>query len=457
MTNKKFICLLMAVCLCAGLMPMMLLRMSIVAEGASSGGSYSNCDSSDPDHVHKVTFMNMPEGESNNTILGTGAVNSMGYLAIGGMPMPPKPASLPLAPENYITKWYTDQDEYIYHGMSISECKTAYPVWTEKPGYTTDISSAIPNGMSLEGPYIYDEDEDVMMTPAEAGYIHEYGDAAYYLLIDETSDKTGPMSAFDHVEKLKVKAKGWTNGGDIVEGVSVVKRKVDVDVLFNNGEGIKHYNCADVLLRNNCESGYYYFLEIKIGEKESTSETDVIGVVEFDRKADSKKGIGKIDESSHDIEFSAFYEYSWITKTPTITEDTVDLEWGNTYALKFDYDEEVELSFGNPNGGNNEGTFEVDISGQGKVLLRYSTDPVEAVSAANEGADIDYLIFNNVKFNRTGTFTYEMENGAHAYRIIDGKLVEIENCYDESEEAFIFHTNRLEAYVFADRELVNPA
>ena len=212
---------------------------------------------------------------------------------------------------------------------------------------------------------------------------------------------------------------------------------MDVEELFQRAEDAPTlYECAQILNRYNCESGYYYFLKIDLGEKQSTAETDVIGVVEFNRKADSKKHIAKIDESSHDIDFSVFYEYSWITKFPTIDSDRVDLEWGTTYALKFDYDEEVELSFGNPNGGNNEGTFEVDISGQGKVLLSYTTDPVEAIAAANEGAEMDYLIFNNVKFNRSGTFTYEMDNGAYAYRIVDGKLVEIPGCYDESEDAF---------------------
>jgi len=327
-----------------------------------------------------------------------------------------------------------------------------------------NVPSAIENGMGIAGPYIYDEDLDIMMTPGEAGHVHEYGDYAYYLIIDEASmnedgSLVGPMSDKDYAEKLKVKANGWTNGGDIVEGVDVIKCKVNVDALLEQENASpKRYECASIIADDyGYESGYYYFLEIDLGEKNSTAETDVIGVVEFNRKADNKKGIGKIDESSHDIDFSVFYEYSWLTKWPTISSDRVNFEWDTTYALKFDYDEEVELSFGTPNGGNNEGTFEVDISGQGKVLLRYSTDPVEAISAANEGADIDYLLFNNVKFNRTGTFTYEMENGAHAYRIVDGKLVEMGNCYDESEEAFVFNTNRLEAYVFADRALENPA
>jgi hypothetical protein len=38
----------------------------------------------------------------------------------------------------------------------------------------------------------------------------------------------------------------------------------------------------------------------------------------------------------------------------------------------------------------------------------------------------------------------------------DGTMVEMPGCYDDSEDAFVFKTNTLESYVFADRALVNP-
>ena len=68
-----------------------------------------------------------------------------------------------------------------------------------------------------------------------------------------------------------------------------------------------------------------------------------------------------------------------------------------------------------------------------------------------------FVNFNNVKFNRTGEFCYEMEDGVACYKVVDGALVEIPGAeYDEADEAFYFNTRVLGSYVFANAELVNP-
>ena len=66
-----------------------------------------------------------------------------------------------------------------------------------------------------------------------------------------------------------------------------------------------------------------------------------------------------------------------------------------------------------------------------------------------------FINFNNVKFNRTGEFTYELEDAAAAYKVVDGALVEIPGLEIEDDE-FFFNTRTLGSYVFADAELVNP-
>ena len=495
MNNKKFICLLLAVCLCAGMLPMVVLAGNYWNNIKTQTSDYSK-NGTPPKITITQTF------DPNNNTITLKATNQVSYPSYGAL-------EWFVNGEKNKDKLTGNSFESLNDGQNVADATYVFVDSSNSPinddeltinnvtkdmngieimaayvdsshniagsdnfcaNITLDVSSisgglpgATANGMGLAGPYIYDEEIDVMMTPDEAGHIHEYGDAAYYLLIDEVSDFHGPMSDKDYVDKLKVKVKGWTDGGEIVEGVDVVKCKVDVDAEYvvNNAAYGSRYDCGMLIDYYGCGSGYYYFLKIDIDEKESISETDIIGTVEFNRKADEDRNgnkIGKIDESRHDIEFAAFYEFNWLNPDfPTIVSDRENFEWGNTYALKFDNDEVVELSFGTPNGGNNEGIFEVDVSGQGKILLSYSTDPVEAIAAVNEGADMDFLVFNNAKFNRTGVFTYEMDNGAYAYRIVNGKLVEMPGCYDKSEEAFVFNTNRLEVYVFADRALVNPA
>ena len=105
----------------------------------------------------------------------------------------------------------------------------------------------------------------------------------------------------------------------------------------------------------------------------------------------------------------------------------------------------------------NEGTFTVDVSGQGKLFVMYDTKAVDAIVDANPGVKMHFVNFNGAKFNRTGEFAYEMEDGVAAYKVVDGALVAIPGCeYDEADEAFYFNTRVLEKYVFANAELVNP-
>ncbi|MBQ4538782.1 MAG: hypothetical protein II995_04150 [Oscillospiraceae bacterium] len=70
---------------------------------------------------------------------------------------------------------------------------------------------------------------------------------------------------------------------------------------------------------------------------------------------------------------------------------------------------------------------------------------------------MNFVNFNDVKFNRAGEFVYEMEDGVAAYVIHDGVVTKMADCYDAAEEAFVFHTNVLCNYVFANAELVIPA
>ena len=312
------------------------------------------------------------------------------------------------------------------------------------------VGGASGSGITLYGPYSYGADENVMYTETESDEAFEYGEPVYYLIYDETEGDVLSDHAF--VEKLKAKV-DWNMNGDIVESVQVIKRYADVD----NSTAAGAADCRGHLP----ESGYYYFLEIMIADKETTSETDVAGVVEFNRKKNSKKNVGQIKDCEIELDFTVFYPNNY-NSDGSIVSDRADLEWDTEYALKFDCDDEVELSFGSPSGGNNEGTFTVDVSGQGKLYLVYTTDPIAAIEAANPDADMDFLIFKGigdagVRFNRAGQFVYEMENGGYAYKIVDGKLVEIADCYSASAEEFSFTTNTLGAYVFSDRALNQPA
>jgi len=289
----------------------------------------------------------------------------------------------------------------------------------------------------------YDADDDAM----NLGAALEYGDTAYYCLKIE-----GEMvSDYALVEKLKVKAE-FELGEELVESVSLVKKYVN----WAKSEGGYSNNPAD----------YYYFIAVKTAYKEGVVDADIVGTLEFNRKDIDKDDapanlvkesmLYEIDDCEVDIEFNVFYDNNWLGDAEKYLVDGKDIviKYDGEYALKFDSDEEVEITFGK-SGEENEGTFTVDASGQGKVFVKYNTKADEAIVAANPGVKMFFVNFNNVKFNRTGEFVYEMEDGVAAYKVVDGALVEIPGLEIDDGE-FSFNTRVLESYVFADAELVNP-
>ena len=134
----------------------------------------------------------------------------------------------------------------------------------------------------------------------------------------------------------------------------------------------------------------------------------------------------------------------------------VVIEYNTAYVLKFDCDDEVEIAFGGDGDNSNEGVFTVDVSGMNKLFVAFDTDPNESIAAANEGAQMYFVNFNGIQFNRSGEYVYELEGAAAAYQIVDNKLVEIPDVKIADDE-IVFKTRVLGNYVFAKSALVNPA
>lgn len=319
--------------------------------------------------------------------------------------------------------------------MSMAAVSFAAPVKKTATGGSQNTA------LSLVGPYKYDGDLDSGKGDIKDAII-EYGKAAYW----QIQYNNLAVEDYKAVEKLKVKAK-WEMGADIVEGLSIVKKRV-----ASKTNGGSDYDMPN--------GNYAYFVEVKTAAKETTTDTDIVGTLTFNMKASDDNGNLKFDDAKIDITTNVFFDKNYLTGTKpyTIEGDRDNLKYDTKYLLKFDYDDEVELSFGNTNGGDNEGTFTVDVSGQGKILFQYNTKADEAIAAANPGAKLKFINFNGAKFNRTGEYAYEWEDGKYAYQIVDGKLTAIPGCeYDDSDDTFYFSTRALGSYVFSDVELVDAA
>lgn len=294
-------------------------------------------------------------------------------------------------------------------------------------------------------PFDYDADTNIMILDASG---IEYGDTVYFNIYDDydyssDSDYTfggDRIASSKFMDSVKIKTK-FEMGEELVESVELVKMRASIggDDEFSE-----------------------YFIAVKLVDKAVTAEADVVGTFTINRKALKAKDTGldydiaKVDDMEVDFAFPVFFERNWTNGAyDCLVDGDTDLVYDEAYALKFDYDDEVELSFGGANGGLNEGVFTVDVSGQGKVFLKWNTEADEAIAAANEGAELRFVNFGGAKFNRAGEFVYELEDAAAAYEIVDGKLVEIPGV-EIADDEISFRTNKLGSYVFAKSALVNP-
>ena len=308
-------------------------------------------------------------------------------------------------------------------------------------------------------------------------FVIEYGKAAYFPILgfdrndyeldgSEAVLKEGAemhlISRQEVVDGLKVKV-DYEQGRELVESVAVVKKFVE-NLAFD----------GSIVDKRDAVPGYYYFIEFKIVPKDTTSDADIVATVELNKskKGDDSIGTGsnkvdlnyKVKDMERDITINVGYERSYyaakvldsgyytenaqeLMVTTDSVGDSIALAPDDPYLLKFDYDDEVEFTFG-AFADQNEGVFTVDVSGQGKVLLYYTTILDDGIAAANPDAKIFALNFNNTKFNRTGEFTYEGEDFEYAYQVMEDGSLKLLGEFDGEEISF--KTRVLGRYLFSD-------
>lgn len=302
-------------------------------------------------------------------------------------------------------------------------------------GFSTD---------GIQGPRIYVGENDYVCrpkgcAPLEGDYFvidrdgAEYGSTVFLELTHAKDDWEN--FSLDMIRNMKVKAE-WEEGGDLVEAVSV--------------EIVRSLSWS---LEDSTFEAYFPALVIKLKESTATTDADLIGTVTLNKKKGDQPY--HIKDAEIEVQFSICHYNNYLRYEELLIDHDQEIIYpGEPHLLKFDYDDEVELSFGSE---SNEGTFTVDVSGQGKVLMLFDTMPNAAVEAANPNANMLFIGFNHVKFNRTGEFFYETETGKYIYELVDGMPVEIAGAeYDEADEGFRFHTRVLGNYVISDIPLVAP-
>lgn len=347
------------------------------------------------------------------------------------------------------------------------------------PTYKVDGSNVYGPVVGVYGPLTYNNDDKMLNISGKAiesgSYtgtnaikdIVEYGDTAYYALLTFVPNSgvaqngaaiagtdQGSFSIFSEAEivsSLKIKTK-WEQGSDIVNSVSVVKKKVS-NSLTTPQVGTENKVYADATAMNldkigyTTPGGYYYFLAIDVKDSSSTSDTDVIGTVTL-----TKSSNPKVTDYMFDVNLTVNWKESYLSVDEyTVTGDISDLKANTTYSFKFDSDEEIELGFGT------DSYFRVDVSGQGKLLLSYDNTFNSKIAAKYPLAELNFWNGNGATFNRTGQMFIKANNSYEKfiYQLnSDGSLSEVTGAtYDKSDEGFYFYTRTLGSYVLSDTEL----
>ena len=325
------------------------------------------------------------------------------------------------------------------------------------------------------GPLTYDADDKAL-----GDGVVEYGETAYYILVEgqvagpftkdnngDTVDPADPtytkalVTESETVTGLKIKA-SWEEGKGLVKDVSIVKKKVANSTMHDDDplkdeDGIA-YECIETLLGSALAgtytpNKYYYFVAVSTNASTSTADADIIGTLTL-----SKSKHPKVDDLDLEITVNVGWENTYNSSDPDIKENLTvtssivsDIEAETYYALKFDFDDEVDFEFAD------DSIFTVDVSGQSKLLLYYDTQFNSKIAAKYPLAELNFWNGNGAKFNRVGEMFIPVKEdyAQFLYQLnADGTLSEVPGAeYDEYDEGFYFNTRVLGTYVISDMEL----
>ena len=99
--------------------------------------------------------------------------------------------------------------------------------------------------------------------------------------------------------------------------------------------------------------------------------------------------------------------------------------------------------------------FEVDVTGQGKLNLKWNNDFNKEFAAMYDYANIDFINFEKEPtFNKNGTVYIYADEDEFVYEVSADGAKEIKGLkWDEDYEAWTFKTRTLKSYAISDVEL----
>ena len=198
------------------------------------------------------------------------------------------------------------------------------------------------------------------------------------------------------------------------------------------------------------DSGYVYAVTFTLPESAVTKDSDLAGKVSVYKSTSDLRDETQTQYIS--VNFGATYGYNEDTLENLIDVDMKDAEivvFKDALVNGDGLEGEYSMNFGDLM------EFEVDVTGQGKLNLKWNTDFDPEFAAMYDYANIDFITFEfEPSFNKIGQVWIYADEDAFIYKKGAEGAEKINGLeWDEDYEAWTFKTRELGAYVISDVEL----
>ncbi len=208
---------------------------------------------------------------------------------------------------------------------------------------------------------------------------------------------------------------------------------------------------AEILKDNDLKEkvfGYYYEKDtaktdkkyawvayVDLKDSNSTKMSDLAGTIRVAKTTSA-------DAEKVDFEIEVGYGKEEVTDSVTYDDDKPVLDFD-------DVEDVIDIEFGD------DALFTVDVTGQGKVNVKFDTKFDADIAAKYPEANLEFVRWTaNPTFNRTGDLYIYADEDTFLYEVTADGLKEVKKAeYDEDYGAHYLRTRRLGTYVISDVEL----
>ena len=297
-----------------------------------------------------------------------------------------------------------------------------------------------PNGVFGISKYGFGENSDNIVTLGTATSnnilnIIAPGKTMYYPLFTKSFypaenyaniTKANLVTVADAVKSVSISTK-YTLGQGEIESIKVQYKKYNFNSASTTGE-------------------YAYFLGI------TTKESQRFSSVDFAADVTVKKSSGTDNTATapnNDFKFNLKVGASFAIQYPLPTNDYIIYNAYRVYDLRSVEDEQT-FEFDKFSGAY----FEIDVTGQERLLLKADAKFNSAVAGKYPAANINFFNGYGGSFNKIGELHLPAASGSFLYLVnADNSLSKVNAVYDDGEECFVVKTRTLAQYAISDREL----